>query len=73
MPAPLPPPPYPLLFDPILKHKVWGGRRLPRLGKQLGTDDRVGESWELAGLSQTSTIGGRVGPARSAIANRAPK
>ena len=69
MPAPPPPPPYPLRFDPILKHKVWGGRRLQRLGKQLGTDDRVGESWELADLAQTSATGGGGGPERSVIAN----
>lgn len=27
--------PYPLVFTPILKEKVWGGRELGRLGKAL--------------------------------------
>ena len=42
--------PYPLLFEPILMEKVWGGRRLERLGKTLPTESAYGESWELADL-----------------------
>ncbi len=42
--------PYPLLFAPILKEKVWGGRRLADLGKDLPPDQLIGESWELADL-----------------------
>jgi mannose-6-phosphate isomerase len=42
--------PYPLLFAPILKEKVWGGRRLAELGKDLPRDQLIGESWELADL-----------------------
>jgi mannose-6-phosphate isomerase len=41
---------YPLLFRPILKEKVWGGRRLAALGKPLPEGALVGESWELADL-----------------------
>ncbi|MDQ1346746.1 MAG: hypothetical protein QG573_115, partial [Acidobacteriota bacterium] len=26
---------YPLSFEPILKERVWGGKRLASLGKQL--------------------------------------
>jgi len=39
---------YPLKFTPILKPKVWGGRRLAAWGKTLGKGERIGESWELA-------------------------
>jgi mannose-6-phosphate isomerase len=40
----------PLLFQPILKNKVWGGRRLEALGKRLPPGALVGESWEVADL-----------------------
>ncbi|KAA0215648.1 MAG: hypothetical protein DYG94_08630 [Leptolyngbya sp. PLA3] len=64
---------YPLLFEPILKQKVWGGRRLARFGKSLPTDDnvRIGESWELADLATTSLSGGGGDAAHSVIANGA--
>jgi mannose-6-phosphate isomerase len=44
--------PYPLLFVPILKEKVWGGRTLESFGKSLDPDPavRIGESWEVADL-----------------------
>jgi mannose-6-phosphate isomerase len=42
--------PYPLIFEPILIEKVWGGRTLERFGKQLPPDISIGESWELADL-----------------------
>lgn len=63
--------PYPLIFQPILKQKVWGGRRLARFGKQLPADPkvRIGESWELADLATTSPSGGGGDAAHSVIAN----
>lgn len=63
--------PYPLLMMPILKEKVWGGRRLSRYNKQLParTETLVGESWELADLASTSPTGGGGDAARSLIAN----
>ncbi|HBZ96434.1 MAG TPA: mannose-6-phosphate isomerase [Phycisphaerales bacterium] len=42
--------PTPLTFAPILKSKVWGGTGLAGFGKDLGTMQTVGESWELADL-----------------------
>ena len=36
---------YPLLLKPILKHRVWGGRELARLGKALPPGEVIGESW----------------------------
>ncbi|MCH2154016.1 MAG: hypothetical protein MK089_11815 [Phycisphaerales bacterium] len=40
----------PMQFKPLLKPKVWGGRSLELLGKQLPPEESVGESWELADL-----------------------
>jgi mannose-6-phosphate isomerase len=61
--------PYPLLLEPILKAKVWGGRRLAGYGKPVPDDTLVGESWEVADLSATMPTGGGGGAARSVIAN----
>lgn len=61
--------PYVLTFAPILKDKVWGGRRLERLGKVLPPVVPIGESWEIADLASTSTSGGGGGEARSVITN----
>ncbi len=61
--------PYPLIFEPILMPKVWGGRRLERLGKPLGDDTPIGESWEIADLSASSVSGAGGGAQRSVIAN----
>jgi mannose-6-phosphate isomerase len=55
--------PYPIVFEPILKEKVWGGRSLADLGKALPPRATIGESWELADLPE-SIEGGR-----SVIAN----
>ena len=39
---------YPLIFHPIFKERVWGGRKLEQLyGKPLPADKRIGESWEI--------------------------
>ncbi|MBL9148017.1 MAG: class I mannose-6-phosphate isomerase [Phycisphaerae bacterium] len=40
----------PLLFEPLLKGRAWGGDRLRGLGKRVGLGSRIGESWELADL-----------------------
>ena len=48
----------PITFAPILKSKVWGGRRLEQWGKTLPEHTPVGESWELADLP-LSIDGGR--------------
>ena len=39
---------YPLIFQPIFKERVWGGRELERLyGKKLPPGAVIGESWEI--------------------------
>lgn len=63
--------PYPLVFQPILLEKVWGGRRLGGLGKPLEEGKLFGESWEVADLGATAESGGGGGARRSVIANGA--
>lgn len=50
--------PYPLKTVPIFKPRIWGGRKLKAVfDKDLPTDAKIGESWELADLPQDkSTI-----------------
>ncbi len=53
----------PLIFEPIFKPKIWGGRRLAsRLHKSLPPDVAVGESWEVADLEEGQSVV-RAGPA----------
>ncbi len=55
---------YPLVFEPIFKPKIWGGRRLQTLlGKKLPPERPIGESWEIADLEDDQSIVAR-GPAR---------
>lgn len=51
------PTPYPLLLEPVLLPKVWGGDALARLGKKVRPGERIGESWEVADLASTSASG----------------
>lgn len=45
---------YPFLLTPVLRVKVWGGRKLQTaLNKPLPTDEPYGESWE---LHDTATV-----------------
>ena len=62
---------YPLKFAPVYKEKVWGGRTLEDLGRDLPgeADALIGESWELVDLATTSASGGGGGAERSAVAN----
>jgi len=61
--------PYPLVFQPILMPKVWGGDRLARFGKQVQPGASIGESWEVADMPTTSAGGAGGGAQRSIIAN----
>lgn len=62
---------YPLIFEPIYKEKVWGGRALSKLGRDLPGDESVGigESWEIADLATTSASGGGGSAEHSVVAN----
>jgi len=61
------PDPEPLIFEPILLPKVWGGHRLARFGKTIAPGQRIGESWELADLAHTAASGAGGGEARSRV------
>jgi mannose-6-phosphate isomerase len=40
---------YPLVFQPLFKERVWGGRELERLfAKPLPAGQTIGESWEIS-------------------------
>lgn len=38
---------YPLIFEPVLKDYIWGGRSLEKLGRRL-PPGKTAESWEIA-------------------------
>jgi mannose-6-phosphate isomerase len=46
---------YPLLFEPVLKDYIWGGRNLETLGRHLPDDGVIAESWEIAGHKDGTT------------------
>ncbi len=39
---------YPLKFTPILKDKIWGGKKINTLLHKKDASDRCGESWEIS-------------------------
>lgn len=40
---------YPLIFQPIFKDRVWGGRELEKLyGKKIPAGQPIGEAWEIS-------------------------
>lgn len=42
---------YPLKFKTIFKEKIWGGKKIKTiLGKDYGSLDNCGETWELSGV-----------------------
>lgn len=46
---------YPLLFKPVLKDYIWGGRNLERLGREL-PEGIIAESWEIAAHEDGTTV-----------------
>ncbi|MGD1915371.1 MAG: type I phosphomannose isomerase catalytic subunit [Phycisphaerales bacterium] len=62
------PQPSPFVLQPKLFEKVWGGRRLATLGKDMPDAASIGESWELADLDGTSASGAGGGGVSSTIA-----
>jgi mannose-6-phosphate isomerase len=48
---------YPLKFEPIFRHYIWGGHKLREvLGKKTPEDKRTAESWELADLPEAKSV-----------------
>jgi mannose-6-phosphate isomerase len=47
---------YLLRFDPILKEKVWGGKKLKQLFNKKSPSDKTGESWEISDVEGSGSI-----------------
>lgn len=48
---------YPLRFVPEAKERVWGGNRLAKdFNKPFDGSERIGESWEITGFEQDSSV-----------------
>jgi mannose-6-phosphate isomerase len=48
---------YPIKFEPILFEKIWGGSALAeKWGKDAGISRKIGESWELSGISDNLSV-----------------
>ena len=47
---------YPLLFKPVLKDYIWGGRHLNTLLKRPLPSGDIAESWEIAGHEDGTTV-----------------
>lgn len=47
---------YPLFFNPIFQYRIWGGDKLKTLFEKDIPNDRIGESWELSGLSEAPSV-----------------
>ncbi len=47
---------YPIKFTPILKEKVWGGKKLSKLFNKTNGSDKIGESWELSAVSGDESV-----------------
>ncbi|MDM1045664.1 class I mannose-6-phosphate isomerase [Myroides sp. 1354] len=47
---------YPMMFEPILKDRIWGGTKLHTvLGKQQ-ISDSIGESWEISNVPENVSL-----------------
>jgi mannose-6-phosphate isomerase len=47
---------YPLKFEPILKDKIWGGRKLHDFLNKKDVSDKAGESWEISGFQDNISV-----------------
>jgi mannose-6-phosphate isomerase len=48
---------YPLIFNPIFKERIWGGREIEKLyGKKLPAGKLIGESWEISDRPNDESI-----------------
>lgn len=47
---------YPLKFTPLAKYRIWGGNKLNSFLQKSFTEESIGESWEISGVSGDETL-----------------
>ncbi len=47
---------YPLKFDPILKDKIWGGKKLRNVLNKANASDKCGETWEISAVQENISV-----------------
>jgi len=47
---------YPLKFVPILKEKIWGGKKLNKLLHKKSEKKNIGESWEISSVEENLSV-----------------
>ncbi len=47
---------YPIKFEPILKKKIWGGRKLMNHLHKKSTEKNIGESWEISSVENNVSV-----------------
>jgi mannose-6-phosphate isomerase len=47
---------YPIKFNPILKEKIWGGKKLNKILNKETSRGNLGESWEISGVKGDISI-----------------
>ena len=66
---------YPMLFEPNLQTKVWGGEKLTQW-KQLPEQQHIGESWEVSAVEKSPSVianGTWAGYALTEVINKMPE
>ena len=48
--------PYPILFQPILKERIWGGNKLKTVLNKSNVTNTTGESWEISSVENEVSI-----------------
>lgn len=47
---------YPLLFEPQLKERIWGGNKLKEILHKQAEGENLGESWEISNVAGSSSV-----------------
>ncbi|MDH3381481.1 MAG: class I mannose-6-phosphate isomerase [Flavobacteriaceae bacterium] len=47
---------YPIKFEPILKERIWGGKKLIKTFKKESNKNHIGESWEISDVEGNVSV-----------------